>query len=122
VQVTPFTANAKDGIIAINTSQHVKIKRICILVSPKKLLRLSECEPLSLRATRRIKRRTRGKIWGSRSAMVRSSGYFFTPEPLPDFEAAVCPAAGFGFSALGFFGSRLLLFWPLAMIASWVGI
>jgi hypothetical protein len=27
-------------------------------------------------------------------------------------------AAGFGFSALGFFGSRLLLFCPLAMMAS----
>jgi hypothetical protein len=41
---------------------------------------------------------------------MQQPGYFFTPEPLPGFEAAVCPAAGFGFPALGFFGSRLLLF------------
>jgi hypothetical protein len=30
-------------------------------------------------------------------------------------------AAGFGFSALGFFGSRLLLFCPLAMVTSLLG-
>jgi hypothetical protein len=49
-------------------------------------------------------------------------GYFFAPEPLPGFETAMCPATGFGFCALGFFGSRLLLFWPLAIVISWVGL
>ncbi|MGA7326252.1 MAG: hypothetical protein WBX25_17655 [Rhodomicrobium sp.] len=46
--------------------------------------------------------------------------YFFAPAPLPgfSFRIEVDPTAVFGFSALGFFGSRLLLFWPLAMIAS----
>jgi hypothetical protein len=38
------------------------------------------------------------------------------------FKIEVAPVAGLGFSALGFFGSRLLLFWPLAMIASWVSL
>ncbi len=46
--------------------------------------------------------------------------YFLAPAPRPgsSFKIEVDPAAGFGFSALGFFGSRLLLCWPLAMIAS----
>jgi hypothetical protein len=30
------------------------------------------------------------------------------------------PGSGFWLHCFGFFGSRLLLFWPLAMIASWV--
>jgi hypothetical protein len=41
---------------------------------------------------------------------MRQSGYFFSPEPLPGFKAGVCPAAGFGFIALGLLGSRLLLY------------
>jgi CspA family cold shock protein len=48
--------------------------------------------------------------------------YFFAAEP-PEgfaFKNEVDVAVGFGFSAFGFFGSRLLLFCPLAMIASWV--
>src|SRR5262249_6134162 len=40
--------------------------------------------------------------------------YFLIPEPLPGFAAA----AGFGFSFLGFLGSRLLRFFPFAMLAS----
>jgi hypothetical protein len=49
--------------------------------------------------------------------------YFFVAEPLPvlSFKIEVDAAAGFGFSAFGFFGSRLLLFWPLAMIVSSIG-
>jgi hypothetical protein len=49
-------------------------------------------------------------------AIILQSGYFFTPEPLPGFKVYMCPAAGFDFSALGFFGWRLFLFWPFAMI------
>ncbi len=65
--------------------------------------------------------RRRGKTYGSPAAMMRQSGYFFAPDPLPGFKMGVDPAVGFGFSALGFFGSRLLLFWPLAMLASQAG-
>ena len=38
-------------------------------------------------------------------------------EPLPgfSFKIEVAPVAGLGFSALGFFGSRLLLFWPVGI-------
>src|SRR5271166_4614727 len=50
---------------------------------------------------------------------IRNAGarYFFAPEPLPGFSFTifVAPAAGLGFSAFGFFGSR----WPLGMITSW---
>jgi hypothetical protein len=45
--------------------------------------------------------------------------YFFAPEPAPGF-AEVDAWAGFGFSAFGFLASRLDLFCPFAMIASWV--
>ena len=43
------------------------------------------------------------------------SHYFLVPATPDGFPLGT---AGFGFSALGFFGSRLLLFWPLAMAAS----
>ncbi len=51
----------------------------------------------------------------SSSKNRRTSGerdYFFAPEPAPGFafKNEGDGAAGFGFSALGFFGSRLLLF------------
>jgi len=42
----------------------------------------------------------------------RVRGYFLAPAPAPgfSFKNGDDGAAGFGFSALGFFGSRLLLF------------
>jgi len=43
------------------------------------------------------------------------SHYFLVPARPDGFPLGM---AGFGFSALGFFGSRLLLFCPLAMAAS----
>ena len=43
------------------------------------------------------------------------SHYFLVPATPDGFPLGT---AGFGFSALGFFGSRLLLFCPLAMAAS----
>lgn len=78
-------------------------------------------DPYPFERSPRIGYRPHREIYGSPTAIMRRSGYFFTPEPLPGFKIDVDPAAGFGFSALGFFGSRLLLFWPLAMIVSWAG-
>jgi hypothetical protein len=77
--------------------------------------------PVSFEGSPRIECRPRGKTSGLPIAIMLQSSYFFAPEPLPGFKTDVDPAAGFGFSALGFFGSRLLLFWPLAMIVSWAG-
>src|SRR5690348_4456694 len=78
-------------------------------------------DPYPFEGSQRIECRPRGKTHGLPTAIMRQSSYFFTPEPLPGFKIDVTPAAGFGFFALGFFGSRLLLFWPLAMIVSWAG-
>jgi hypothetical protein len=65
-----------------------------------------------------------GHAFAGAAQIAFIAGYYFLTPAAPvgfplGIEAEV--AAGFGFSALGFFGSRLLLFCPLAMATSLLG-